>query len=60
MIGLSYQQINAEYMVFSRQHGGHIIILAMYVNDMIITRDDEWEIAQLKVRLRKKFKVKKL
>jgi Reverse transcriptase (RNA-dependent DNA polymerase) len=35
-------------------------MLAVYVDDMIITGDDEGEIAQLKARLRKKFEVKDL
>jgi Reverse transcriptase (RNA-dependent DNA polymerase) len=35
-------------------------MLAVYVDDMIITGDDEGEIAQLKVRLGKKFEVKDL
>ena len=36
-IGMGYQQINADHTVFTRQHGGHITMLAVYVNDMIIT-----------------------
>jgi Reverse transcriptase (RNA-dependent DNA polymerase) len=35
-------------------------MLAVYVNDMIITRDDDDEIAQLKVKLGKEFEVKDL
>jgi Reverse transcriptase (RNA-dependent DNA polymerase) len=60
MIGMGYQQINADHTVFSRQHGGHITMLVVYVDDMIITGDDEGEITQLKSRLRKKFEVKDL
>jgi Reverse transcriptase (RNA-dependent DNA polymerase) len=60
MISLGYQQINADHTVFSRQHGGHITMLAVYVNDMIITGDDEGEIAQLKARLGEEFEVKDL
>jgi Reverse transcriptase (RNA-dependent DNA polymerase) len=60
MIGMSYHQINADHTVFSRQHGGHITMLAVYVDDMIITGDDEGEIAQLKTRLGKEFEVKDL
>jgi Reverse transcriptase (RNA-dependent DNA polymerase) len=60
MISLGYQQINANHTIFSRQHGDHITMLAVYVNDMIITDDDKGKIAQLKARLEKKFEVKDL
>ncbi|XP_020262807.1 uncharacterized protein LOC109838793, partial [Asparagus officinalis] len=60
MIGMGYQQINADHTVFFRRSGGHITMLAVYVDDMIITGDDEKEIAQLKVRLGKEFEVKDL
>jgi Reverse transcriptase (RNA-dependent DNA polymerase) len=58
MISMGYQQINADHTIFSRQHSGHITTLAIYVDDMIITDDDEREIAQLKARLGKEFEIK--
>lgn len=36
------------------------MMLAVYADDMIVTSDNEREIAQLKVRLGKKFEVKDL
>ena len=60
MVNMGYQQINADHTVFFRQHGGHITMLAVYVDDMIITGDDEGEIAQLKAKLGKEFEVKDL
>jgi hypothetical protein len=36
MIGMDYQQINADHTIFSRQHGDYIIMLVVYVDDMII------------------------
>jgi Reverse transcriptase (RNA-dependent DNA polymerase) len=60
MISLGYQQINTYHTVFSRQHGDHITMLVVYVDNMIITGDDEGEIAQLKARLGKEFEVKDL
>lgn len=57
MVGMGYQQINANHTVFFRQQGGHTTILDVYVNDMIITGDDEREIAQLKEKLGKEFEV---
>jgi Reverse transcriptase (RNA-dependent DNA polymerase) len=60
MVDMVYQQINADHTVFYRQHGGHTIILAVYVDDMFVTGNDEKEIAQLNVRLDKEFEVKDL
>jgi Reverse transcriptase (RNA-dependent DNA polymerase) len=60
MIDMGYQQINADHTVFSRQYGDRITMLAMYVDDMIITRDDEGDIVQLKAILGKKFEIKDL
>jgi hypothetical protein len=53
MIDMNYQQIDADHTIFSQQHGGHITMLVMYVNNMIITENDEGEITRLKVRLGK-------
>jgi hypothetical protein len=41
MIGMGYQQTNADYTIFFQQYGGHITMLVVYVNDMIIIGDDE-------------------
>jgi hypothetical protein len=56
MVSMGYQQINAHH-TFSRQHDGHITMMVVYVDNMIIIGDDEGDIAQLKARLRKKFEV---
>jgi Reverse transcriptase (RNA-dependent DNA polymerase) len=53
MVCMRYQQINANHTVFYRQHGGHTIMFAVYVDDMIVIGNDEKEIAQLKVCLGK-------
>jgi Reverse transcriptase (RNA-dependent DNA polymerase) len=60
MLGMGYQQINADHTAFFRRYGGHITMLAVYVDDMIITDDDESEITQLKMKLGKEFEVKDL
>jgi Reverse transcriptase (RNA-dependent DNA polymerase) len=60
MIGMGYQQINVDHIVFYQQHGDHTTILVVYVDDMIITGDDNGEIAQLKAKLGKEFEVKDL
>ncbi|KAK8937204.1 hypothetical protein KSP39_PZI011852 [Platanthera zijinensis] len=60
MIEMGYHQINADHTVFSRQNECHITMLAVYVDDMIITGDDEQEIGRLKGALGKEFEVKDL
>ena len=46
--------------MFFRQHKDHTTLLAVYVDDIIITGNNEEEIAQLKVQIGKEFKVKDL
>jgi Reverse transcriptase (RNA-dependent DNA polymerase) len=60
MVGMGYQQTNADHTVFFKRHGAHITVLAVYVDDMIISRNDEEEIALLKRKLGKEFEVKDL
>ena len=60
MVGLEYRQSNADHTVFFKRCGSHITILAVYVDDMIVTGDDEAEIARLKEQLSKEFEVKDL
>jgi Reverse transcriptase (RNA-dependent DNA polymerase) len=60
MVGMGYRQTNADHTVFFRRYGDHITVLAVYVDDMIISRNDECEIALLKKKLGKEFEVKDL
>jgi Reverse transcriptase (RNA-dependent DNA polymerase) len=60
MVGMGYRQTNADHTVFFRRHEAHITVLAVYVDDMIISGNDEGEIALLKKKLGKEFKVKDL
>jgi Reverse transcriptase (RNA-dependent DNA polymerase) len=60
MVDMGYQQINVDHTVFYRQYRGHTTMLAVYVDDMIVTGNDEKGIAQLKVRLGKKIDVRDL
>jgi Reverse transcriptase (RNA-dependent DNA polymerase) len=46
--------------VFFKRDESHIMILVVYVDDMIITNNDENDIARLKVRLGNEFEVKDL
>jgi hypothetical protein len=57
---MGYKQCNGDHTVFYRHSGRKISVLAVYVDDIIITGDDEREIIRLKENLSKKFEVKDL
>jgi hypothetical protein len=57
---MGYNQCNGDHTVFYRHSGNQVTILAVYVDDIIITGDDTLEIAQLKKNLSKEFEVKDL
>ena len=57
---MGYKQCNGDHTVFYRHAQTHITILAVYVDDIVITGDDVEEIQRLKNRLRKEFEVKDL
>jgi len=57
---MGYKQCNKDYTIFYRHSGRKILVLAVYVDDIIITSDDEREIIRLKENLSKEFEVKDL
>jgi len=57
---MGYSQCNGDHTVFYKHQGSHITILAVYVDDIVITGDDVEEIKKLKERLGKAFEVKDL
>jgi len=60
LCGMGYKQCNGDHTVFYRHSGRRIAILAVYVDDIIITGDDEVEVKRLKENLSKEFEVKDL
>src|SRR4051812_37569371 len=57
---MGYGQCNGDHTVFYKHSNQRITILAVYVDDIIITGDDEAEIGRLKMCLSKAFEVKDL
>ena len=57
---MGYSQCSGDHPVFYRHKGSYITILAVYVDDIVITGDDVEEIRGLKERLGKAFEVKDL
>src|SRR6266498_4672036 len=60
MCNMGYKQCNGDHTVFYWHSGNHVTILAVYVDDIIITGDDTLEISRLKKNLNKEFEVKDL
>jgi hypothetical protein len=58
--GMGYTQCNGDHTVFYKHKESRITILAVYVDDIVITGDDTQEIARLKGNLGKAFEVKDL
>ena len=57
---MGYSQCSGDHPVFYRHKGSYITILAVCVDDIVITSDDVEEIRGLKERLGKAFEVKDL
>ena len=57
---MGYKQCNGDHTLFYRHLGRKITMLAVYVDDIIITGDNEAEIECLKKNLSKQFEVKDL
>jgi hypothetical protein len=57
---MGYQQSNADHTLFFKHCSGKITILVVYVDDIVITGDDDKEISHLKEMLSKSFEVKDL
>lgn len=60
MCDMGYYQCNGDHTVFYKHQGSCITILAVYVDDIVITGDDAKEIKKLKERLSRAFEVKDL
>jgi hypothetical protein len=57
---MGYIQCNGDHTTFYKHRGTFITIMAVYVDDIVITGDDEEEIKQLKEILSRTFEVKDL
>ena len=60
MMKLGYKQSNSDHTMFLKRQKGRITCLIIYVDDMIITGDDEEEIKVLKEKLSCEFEMKDL
>jgi hypothetical protein len=57
---MGYTQCSGDHTVFYRHSGRHITILSVYLDDIIITGDDSFEMSELQQKFGKEFEVKDL
>jgi hypothetical protein len=57
---MGYTQCNGDHTVFYKHRGTFITIMAVYVDDIVMTRDDVEEIKCLKENMGRAFEVKDL
>ena len=55
-----FKQSNSDHTLFLKNQNGKVIALIIYVDDMIITGDDNEEIIELQEHLAKEFEMKNL
>jgi hypothetical protein len=60
MLGFGYKQSHADHTLFTKRSAGKIAVLIVYVDDIIMTGNDEEEIHNLKSRLAQEFEIKDL
>ncbi|RDX93179.1 hypothetical protein CR513_24599, partial [Mucuna pruriens] len=60
LIYLGYIQLKSNYSLFVKSTTFYIIILLIYGDDIVLTRDDIQEIQSVKAYLNQKFKIKDL
>ncbi|KAJ0466424.1 putative RNA-directed DNA polymerase [Helianthus annuus] len=60
MKGYGFKQSNSDHTLFLKRRGKFITCLVIYVDDMIITGNDEEEMTKLKANLFKDFEMKDL
>ena len=55
-----YQQSNADHTLFVKRNVHKVTVLIVYVDDIVVTGNDEEEVTHLKMQLAKKFEIKEL
>lgn len=60
MLKIGYRQCHADHTLFVNHQSGKVIALIVYVDDIVVTGDDHYEINHLKGFLGKEFEIKDL
>ena len=60
MLGFGYQQSYVDHTLFVKRNVNKVTELIVYVDDIVVTGNDEEEVTHLKMQLAKKFEIKEL
>ncbi|KAG8494583.1 hypothetical protein CXB51_012012 [Gossypium anomalum] len=60
LVSAGFQQSKFDYSLFTKRQGGKVVLLLIYVDDLVITGNDEFLIKELKGILNQNFKMKDL
>ncbi|CAL5418427.1 unnamed protein product [Camellia sinensis] len=60
MLRFGYKQSNADHTMFVKRHANKVTVLIVYVDDIVVTGNDEEEVTHLKMLLAKEFEIKDL
>jgi len=58
--GLRFSRSKGDHCVYFKLNGNHVICLVLYVDDMLLVRNDKEIIQDLKTQLSSKFDIKDL
>lgn len=60
MLKNGYTQCQSDHTLFVRRRQGKLTALIVYVDDIVVTSNDEVEVKRLKMKLAKEFEIKDL
>ena len=58
MIAFGYQQSNTDHTIFIKHYTDNITIIIVYVDDIVVTGNNQEEMTSLKHYLAKEFEIK--
>ncbi|XP_028079048.1 uncharacterized protein LOC114280831 [Camellia sinensis] len=60
MLRFGYKQNNANHTMLVKRYANKVIVLIVYVDDIVVTENDEEEVTHLKILLAKEFEIQDL
>ncbi|XP_028127584.1 uncharacterized protein LOC114324060 [Camellia sinensis] len=60
MLRFGYKQSNADYTMFVKHNAHKVTVLIVYMDNIVVTGNDEEDVTHLKIQLAKEFEIKDL